>query len=50
MEAADVCVLRNVLASEALSSSTKIGPTLGLVWELVGLRKGDEFYPRLGIP
>ena len=38
MEAADVGVLE------------KIGPPLGLVWELVGLGEGDELYSgRLGL-
>ena len=49
MEAADVCVLRNVLAGEGLSSPAKMGPALGLVRELVGFWEGNECYPSLGV-
>ena len=44
-----VCVLRDVLAGEGLSSHAKMGPTLGLVGELVGFWEGYECYSRLGI-
>ena len=49
MEAADVRVLCNVLAGEALSSAAKIGPALCLVWELVWFWEGNKCYSSLGI-